>query len=85
MTIRGMTEPRLWTHARNAGVNYVNQLNSWMQVAKEDPRTGRTYFDFKRVKGRADHFYDCERLNLVCAAMAGLIGMSVEQNEEEKH
>lgn len=82
-TLRGMTEPRLWTHARNAGVNYINQLNSWMQVAKEDPRTGRTYFDFKRVKGRADHLYDCERMQIVCAAMAQLIGQSVEPTTDE--
>lgn len=82
-TLRGMTEPRqLWTHARDVGDNYINQLNSWKQVAKEDPRTGRAYYDFKRTY-RNDHIYDCEKMQMVCAAMASLIGLDAGQRESE--
>jgi hypothetical protein len=81
-TLRDM-EPQIWTHARDIGVNYINQINSWIQVAKEDPRTGRVYYDFKRARGRADHFYDCERMQLVCAAMAGLIGVDAGRVEHD--
>ena len=84
-TLRSMDEPRqLWTHARDVGINYINQLNSWIQVAKEDPRSGRVYYDFQRARGRADHYYDCERMQLVCAAMAGLIGQDVTRAEESE-
>ncbi len=84
-TLRSMDEPKqIWTHARDVGDNYINQINSWIQVAKEDPRSGRVYYDFQRARGRADHFYDCERMQLVGAAMAGLIGQDAAPIEEKK-
>ncbi len=82
-TLRDM-EPQIWTHARDIGVNYINQINSWIQVAKEDPRTGRVYYDFKRARGRNDHYYDCERMQLVCAAMAGLIGVDAGKVQSDE-
>jgi len=82
-TLRSMDDPKqIWTHARDVGTNYINQINSWIQVAKEDPRSGRVYYDFQRARGRADHFYDCERMQLVGAAMAGLIGQDAAPIEE---
>ena len=83
-TLRSMDEPKqIWTHARDVGDNYINQINSWIQVAKEDPRSGRVYYDFQRARGRADHFYDCERMQLVGAAMAGLIGQDASPIDEK--
>ena len=84
-TLRSMDEPKqIWTHARDVGTNYINQINSWIQVAKEDPRSGRLYYDFQRARGRADHFYDCERMQLVGAAMARLIGQDAAPIEEKE-
>tara|TARA_B100000749_G_scaffold280793_1_gene278819 strand:+ start:1848 stop:3638 length:1791 start_codon:yes stop_codon:yes gene_type:complete len=83
-TLRGMLEPeQLWTYAQDVGDSYVKQLNSWIQIAKEDPRTGRTFYDFKRAHGRHDHYYDCERMQIVCAAMAGLIGKDIITEDEK--
>jgi hypothetical protein len=82
-TLRSMDDPKqIWTHASDVPPYYIKQLNSWVQVAKEDPRTGRTYYDFRNFRNRHDHLYDCERMQLVCAAMAGLIGSDVAKTEE---
>tara|TARA_R110002012_G_scaffold130733_4_gene283286 strand:- start:3994 stop:5757 length:1764 start_codon:yes stop_codon:yes gene_type:complete len=82
-TLRSMEEPtQLWTHGRDVNEGYIKQINSWIQVAKEDPRSGRIYYDFQRARGRADHYYDCERMQLVGAAMAGLIGHDASPIEE---
>lgn len=81
-SLRGLTEPRrLWTHASDVGDNYLRQLNSWKQIAKENPKDGSLYYDFIRTY-RHDHIYDCEKMQIVCAAMAGLIGMDVRADEE---
>ena len=40
-SLRGLTEPaRLWTHAKDVGDNYRNQLNSWKQI-REGESEGR--------------------------------------------
>ena len=76
-TLRGLVEPRrLWTYPSDIGVNYIRQLNSWKQVAKTNPKDGSIYYDFICTY-RNDHFYDCEKMGVVAAAMAGLIGMDV--------
>ena len=81
-TLRGIREPRrLWTYSKDAGANYINQLNSWKQIAKTNPKDGSTYYDFIQTY-RNDHFYDCEKMNIVGAAMAGLIGLDVKPTEE---
>ena len=83
-TLRSMDDPKqIWTHARDVNEGYIKQINSWIQVAKEDPRSGRLYYDFQRARGRADHYYDCERMQIVGAAMAGLIGQDATQSEEK--
>lgn len=85
-TLRSMEsegENQIWTHARDVTGGYIKQINSWIQVAKEDPRSGRMYYDFQRARGRADHYYDCERMQIVGAAMAGLIGHDVATATEE--
>lgn len=81
-TLRGMNEPRrLWTHSKNAGINYLNQLNSWARIAKTNPKDGSLYYDDKQIY-RNDHFYDCEKMQIVTAAMAGLIGV-VDRPKDE--
>ena len=78
-----MSEPkRLWTHSNNAGTNYLNQLNSWARIAKTNPKDGSVYYDWKQT-ARNDHMYDCEKMQLVAAAMAGLIGVSEKPADEK--
>ena len=82
-TLRGMSEPkRLWTHSNNAGINYLNQLNSWARIAKTNPKDGSVYYDWKQT-ARNDHLYDCEKMQLVAAAMAGLVGVSEKPADEK--
>ena len=54
----------LWTHSNNAGINYLNQLNSWARIAKTNPKDGSVYYDWKQT-ARNDHLYDCEKMQLV--------------------
>jgi hypothetical protein len=80
-TLRGIDDPkRLWTYPKEIGVNYINQVNSWKQVAKENKKDGSIYYDFIKTY-RHDHFYDCEKMQIVAASMAGLIGMDVKKEE----
>ncbi len=82
-TLRGMDEPRrLWTHSNNAGTNYLNQLNSWARIAKTNPKDGSIYYDWKQTY-RNDHFYDCEKMQIVAAAIFDLIGV-VDTPKDEK-
>jgi len=82
-TLRGMSEPkRLWTYAADIGVNYIRQLNSWKQIAKTNPKDGSTYYDFICTY-RNDHFYDCEKMQIIGACFADLIGMDVRPSDEK--
>ena len=83
-TLRGIDEPRrLLTYPADIGDNYIRQLNSWKQIAKINAKTGGTYYDFVKTY-RNDHFYDCEKQQIIGAAMAGLIGIdSTPQTEND--
>jgi hypothetical protein len=82
-TLRGIHEPKkLWTYPKDIGDNYIRQLNSWKQVAKKNAKDGSTYYDFIKTY-RNDHFYDCEKMQIIAASMAGLIGMDVQRDENQ--
>lgn len=82
-TLRGIVTPkRLWTYPKNVGVDYIKQLNSWKQVAKVNKKDDSIYYDFIKIS-RKDHFYDCEKTQIVSAQMAGLAGMIVKEKKQE--
>ena len=73
-TIRGITEPnKLWTYADNAGEDYEKQINAWVRIAKKRTKDNSTYYDFVQ-RYRHDHYGDCEKMQIVVASMAGLVG-----------
>jgi len=82
-TLRGIDTPRrLWTYPADIGDNYIRQLNSWKQVAKTNAKDGSTYYDFIKTY-RNDHFYDCEKMQLIGAQMVDLIGIDSAPQPEE--
>ena len=73
-TIRGIVEPtKLWTYADNAGEDYEKQINAWVRIAKKRAKDNSTYYDFVQ-RYRHDHYGDCEKMQIVVANMAGLVG-----------
>jgi len=83
-SLRGKDNELLWTHADDVGSVYVRQINAWQRISKTAP-DGRRFFDFRNNDAKDDHFSDCETMNLVCCAMAGLVGdgSSEKKNSED--
>lgn len=81
-SLRDNDEKPIWTYANNAGTTYERQINAWQKVSKTKP-DGSAYFDFINRDSHNDHFGDCEIMNVVCAAMAGLIGASNAETVED--
>ena len=74
-SLKGKDENLLWTHADDAGKDYTRQINAWQRISKTAP-DGRRFFDFRNTDSKNDHYSDAETMNLVCCAMAGLVGDS---------
>lgn len=73
--LRAVRDPLAWTHAMDAGEQYVKQINAWVRIAKTKPQDGSTYYAWIQ-RGKHDHYHDCEKMQIVCAAMAGIVGHS---------
>ena len=63
----------IWTHADDAGAMYERQINAWAKIAKTKP-DGSVYYDWINRDKHNDHFYDCEAMQVVCAAMCKSLG-----------
>ena len=57
----------VWTHADDAGDQYERQINSWAKIAKRKP-DGSMFYDWIN-RDREDHYFDCEKMAMVCASM----------------
>ena len=72
-SLRGEDGELLWTHADNVGSDYIRQINAWQRISKTAP-DGRRFYDFRNTDSKNDHYSDAETMNVVCCAMAGLVG-----------
>ena len=72
-SLRGENGELLWTHADNVGSDYIRQINAWQRISKTAP-DGRRFYDFRNTDSKNDHYSDAETMNVVCCAMAGLVG-----------
>ncbi len=79
--IKGRNDQPVWTYAKDAGAIYERQINAWQKISKTKP-SGEVYYDFINRDSQNDHFGDCEKMNIVCAAMAGLIGVDSEPQQK---
>lgn len=80
-SIRSKNGQLVWTHAENAGSVYERQINAWQRISKTNPN-GAVYYDFVNRDQKDDHYGDCEVEQVVCASMAGLMGMSQPEQEQ---
>ncbi|MGB2010561.1 MAG: terminase gpA endonuclease subunit [Akkermansiaceae bacterium] len=81
-SIRSTDDKPVWTYADNAGAVYERQINAWHRISKTAP-DGKRYYDFVNRDSKDDHYGDCEQQQVVCAAMAGLVGVSSTEEIEE--
>ena len=81
-SLRGQDGELLWTHANNVGSDYIRQINAWQRISKTAP-DGRRYFDYRNTDSKNDHYSDCETMNVVCCAMAGLVGDGQRKDEDK--
>jgi phage terminase large subunit GpA-like protein len=81
-SIRDNNDALVWTYADDAGSVYERQISAWQKVSKTKP-SGEVYHDFVNRDPQNDHYHDCEAMNIVCAAMAGLIGVDVVPESDE--
>jgi hypothetical protein len=81
-SIRTTDEKLVWTYADDAGSIYERQINAWHRISKTAP-DGRRYYDFINRDSKDDHYSDCETQQVVCAAMAGLVGVE-ESGDDDK-
>lgn len=83
-TVRSIKEPeRVWTYADNAGDVYERQINTWARITRTRKTDGSSYFDWINRDAHNDHLGDCERMQMVCASMAGLIGATKREESGE--
>jgi hypothetical protein len=52
--------------------DYLSQLNSWVLKSKLNPRTGANETGWHQVYAD-DHIRACEEMNLVLAALSGIV------------
>lgn len=74
--MRSLTDHRgdpIWTYADDAGEMYERQINAWAKIAKEKP-DGSIYYDWINRDKHNDHYFDCEAMQVVCAAMCKSLG-----------
>ena len=81
-SLRGEDGELLWTHADNVGSDYIRQINAWQRISKTAP-DGRRFYDFRNTDSKNDHYSDAETMNVVCCAMAGLVGDSQRKDEDK--
>ena len=81
-SIKSENGEHVWTYADNAGAVYERQINAWHRISKTAP-DGKRYYDFINRDSKDDHYGDCEQQQVVCAAMAGLVGVSSTEEIEE--
>lgn len=62
----------IWTYAIDAGKTYERQINAWVKIAKTKP-DGSTCYDWINKDKNNDHYYDCEAMQVVCAAMCKIL------------
>lgn len=72
----------VWTYASNAGSVYERQINAWQRISKTAP-DGRRFYDFINRDSKNDHYGDCEQQQIICAAMAGLVGVDGGGDDSE--
>ncbi|AKA60257.1 hypothetical protein P8625_06 [Verrucomicrobia phage P8625] len=63
----------VWTHADDAGEEYEKQINSWAKIAKKKP-DGSIFYDWI-CRNREDHYFDAEKMAMVCASMCKNLGI----------
>lgn len=63
----------IWTHADDAGAMYERQINAWAKISKTKP-DGSVYYDWINRDKHNDHYFDCEAMQVVCAAMCKSLG-----------
>ena len=74
--MRSLTDHKgepIWTHADDAGAMYERQINAWAKIAKTKP-DGSVYYDWINRDKHNDHYFDCEAMQVVCAAMCKTLG-----------
>ena len=81
-SIRSFEDKLVWTYADNSGSVYERQINAWHRISKTAP-DGRRYYDFINRDSKDDHYGDCEQQQVVCAAMAGLVGVDGGREDDE--
>ena len=77
-------DSHVWTYADNAGSVYERQINAWHKISKTAP-DGRRFYDFINRDSKDDHYGDTELQQVVCAAMAGLVGVSGMEEENNEN
>jgi hypothetical protein len=53
---------------------YERQINAWAKIAKTKKSDGSVYYDWINRDKHNDHFFDCEAMQVVCAAMCKTLG-----------
>lgn len=82
-SIRSQDDKLVWTYADDAGSVYQRQINAWHRISKTAP-DGKRFYDFINRDSKDDHYGDCEQQQVVCAAMAGLVGVTEAESEVDQ-
>lgn len=85
--LRERDEPRLWFYPEDAPTWYVDGINSWARMLKQRPKDQSYYYEWQQLDAY-DHPFDIEKMQIVIAAMAGVVGkesgISMNETSSEK-
>lgn len=72
------------TIAGDASPEYIRQIDAEIRIPEINPRTHRTELKWVKMGKRPNHLFDCEKMQVVMASMAYLIGNERFDHENEK-
>ena len=70
-----------WEVPDDAGQEYERQINGDVKKEMVNKRTGRS--EWRWVRRHANHYWDCEAMQVAAALMLGILASPAEPDEEK--
>jgi hypothetical protein len=62
-----------WTVPANPPKEYTDQMAARVRRARQNPRTGQTFWEWVTIAKCGEHLWDCERIQIAAAFLAGAL------------
>ena len=73
-----------WTNPSDTPKEYAEQMAARVRRARQNPKTGQTYYEWVTIARCGEHLWDCERSQIAGAFLCDVLDAEAEQPKEEK-